>query len=104
MNFDIVTPSYNHSRYLRETIESVLSQRSPGVDVSYYVMDGGSTDGSIELIRSYESKLAFWRSGRDAGQTAAIAEGISMGRARFLRGSTLTIFILPGFSRGLPNF
>lgn len=79
MKFDIVTPSFNQAEYLRETIESVLSQEVSGVEVSYYVMDGGSTDGSPELIRSYESRLAYWRSANDAGQSAAIAEGLSMG-------------------------
>jgi glycosyltransferase involved in cell wall biosynthesis len=79
MKFDIVTPSYNHGPYLKETIESVLSQEGQGVEVSYSVMDGGSTDGSAELIRSYESRLFYWRSAPDRGQTAAIAEGLSHG-------------------------
>jgi glycosyltransferase involved in cell wall biosynthesis len=79
MKFDIVTPSYNHGPYLRETIESVLSQEDSDVELSYCVLDGGSTDGSPELIRSYESRLAFWRSAPDGGQTAAIAEGLSLG-------------------------
>ena len=79
MRFDIVTPSFNHCPYLRETIESVLSQVSDGVSVSYSVLDGGSTDGSRELITSYESRLSFWRSAPDDGQTAAIAEGLSRG-------------------------
>ncbi len=79
MKFDIVTPSFNQATYLGETIESVLSQESPEVEVSYYIMDGGSTDGSADLIRSYESKLAYWRSNQDAGQAAAIAEGLAMG-------------------------
>ena len=79
MKFDIVTPSFNHADYLRETIESVLSQRGPDVDVAYYIMDGGSTDGSPELIRSYEAELAYWRSAKDTGQSAAIAEGLAMG-------------------------
>lgn len=79
MKFDIVTPSFNQAKYLRETIESVLSQEVSGVEVSYYVMDGGSTDGSPELIRSYEAKLEFWRSMQDKGQSSAIAEGLSMG-------------------------
>lgn len=79
MKFDIVTASFNQVKYLRETIDSVLSQECPGVEVSYYIMDGGSTDGSPELIRSYESRLAYWRSGKDAGQSSAIAEALSMG-------------------------
>ena len=79
MKFDIVTPSYNQAKYLRETIDSVVSQEGPDVEISYYIMDGGSTDGSPDLIRSYESKLAYWRSAQDEGQSAAIAEGLAMG-------------------------
>ncbi len=79
MKFDIVTPSFNQVTYLPETLKSVLSQEGPDVDVSYYIMDGGSTDGSVDFIRSHESDLAFWRSEKDEGQSAAIKEGLAMG-------------------------
>lgn len=79
MKFDIVTPSYNQGEYLRETMDSVLSQEGSAFDIDYYVLDGGSGDGSKALIKSYESKLKYWRSSKDAGQAAAIAEGLAMG-------------------------
>lgn len=79
MKFDIVTPSFNQGPYIRQTIESVLAQEVAGVDLAYFVLDGGSTDESIDIIRSYQSRLKYWRSEKDGGQSAAIAEGLAMG-------------------------
>lgn len=70
----IVTPSYQQARYLSETMRSVLDQ---GVPVEYVVQDGGSTDGSAELIRREAGRLAHWTSARDAGQADAIAQGFA---------------------------
>lgn len=69
----IVTPSFNQASFLQETIESVLSQEHP--DVEYIVMDGGSTDGSQELIERYASRIAYWESKKDQGQAHAINKG-----------------------------
>jgi glycosyltransferase involved in cell wall biosynthesis len=73
----IVTPSYNQAEFIEETIRSVLLQGYP--DLEYIVMDGGSTDGSVEIIRRYEPWLSYLHIGPDGGQAAAIAEGF--GRA-----------------------
>lgn len=69
----IVTPSYNQGKYLEETIRSVLLQGYP--DLEYIVMDGGSKDESIDIIRAYEPWLSYVHIGPDGGQSAAIAEG-----------------------------
>jgi glycosyltransferase involved in cell wall biosynthesis len=68
----VVTPSFNMARFLGETVESVLSQDYPNID--YLVMDGGSTDGTLELLRKYEGRLR-WISERDEGQADAVNKG-----------------------------
>jgi len=69
----IVTPSFNQGDFLEQTIKSVLSQNYPNLE--YIIMDGGSTDNSIEIIEKYSSHLSFWKSMPDKGQSAAIREG-----------------------------
>src|SRR5262245_24468921 len=70
----IVIPSYNQQAYLGEALESIFSQKYPKLEV--IVMDGGSTDGSVAVLESYASKLKYWRSRKDRGQSAAINAGM----------------------------
>src|SRR5437773_12023032 len=72
-SISIVTPTYNQAAFLEETIRSVLLQAYPNLE--YIVMDGGSTDGSIEIIRKYEKYLAYWISQKDLGPADAIRSG-----------------------------
>jgi len=71
----IVTPSFNQGRFLERTIQSVLEQDHPRTE--YIVIDGGSTDNSIEVIKRYQSRINYWISEPDKGQTDAINKGFA---------------------------
>jgi glycosyltransferase involved in cell wall biosynthesis len=78
----IVTPSYNQAQFIEETIRSVLLQGYPNLE--YIIIDGGSDDGSVEIIRKYEPWLAYWVSEKDRGQSHAINKGFERATGKII--------------------
>jgi glycosyltransferase involved in cell wall biosynthesis len=108
MTLSIVTPSYNQGQFLAETIESVLSQAGDFA-LDYIIVDGGSTDGSVDIIRQYDEKLQRgewpvrcrgidfrWSSGPDRGQSDALVKGFRMARGSILAWLNSDDTYLPG--------
>ena len=89
----IAVPSYNQARFLDKTLSSIFEQKLP---VEVWVVDGGSTDHSLDIIRRWEPYLSGWRSYRDAGQAAAINEGIAQGSATYVCWLNSDDWFLPG--------
>jgi glycosyltransferase involved in cell wall biosynthesis len=90
----IVTPSYNQGQYLEETIRSVLLQGYPNLE--YIIIDGGSTDSSVEIIKKYEPWLTYWESKKDAGQSQAINKGFAQSTGEIMAWINSDDFYAPG--------
>jgi len=90
----IVTPSYNQGQFLENTILSVLEQNYPNLE--YIIMDGGSTDSSLDVIREYSNYLTYWQSQPDGGQVDAINAGFQRAKGEIFTFLNSDDFLLPG--------
>jgi glycosyltransferase involved in cell wall biosynthesis len=99
----VITPSLNQAQYLERTLRSVLDQRYP--DLEYIVMDGGSSDGSVEILRRYDEHLAYWVSEPDEGQSWAINRALERATGDVVAYINSDDYYLPGaFDAALPLF
>ena len=89
----VAVPSFNQGRFLDDALSSIFQQEMP---VEVFVLDGGSADESVDVIRKWEPHLAGWRSRADEGQAAAINEGIALGTAPYVCWLNSDDWFLPG--------
>ena len=90
----IITPSFNQARYLEQALRSVQDQGYPRLE--HIVIDGGSTDGSLEILERHQAKLSFWSSEPDRGQADAINKGLRLARGEFVAWLNSDDAYLPG--------
>jgi len=91
--FSIVTPSYNQGNYIEQTISSVIEQGYP--ELEYLVMDGGSTDGTKNVLETYDSEIHYWVSEPDKGQADAIFRGFERASGEIIGWLNSDDFLLP---------
>lgn len=90
----IITPSFNQGQYIEETILSVINQGYP--ELEYIIMDGGSTDNTVDVIRKYEQHIAYWVSEKDSGQSNAINKGLKRATGAIINWVNSDDQLMPG--------
>ncbi len=94
MKISLVTPCFNSAAFLEETIRSVLAQEIPGLE--YFIVDGGSTDGTVEIIQRYADRLTWWVSEKDKGQVEALNKGFARATGDIVGFINADDVLLPG--------
>ena len=97
----IITPSYNQGQFIEQTILSVIGQNYPNLD--YIIIDGGSTDQTLSIIKKYDSKINYWTSRPDNGQAEAINTGFSMAEGEIFMWLNSDDLLLKGSLHGIAN-
>lgn len=90
----LITPSFNQAKFVQSTIRSVLRQRYPKME--YLFMDGGSTDGTLEVVKEYIPQFSHFETGPDGGQSAAISKGLKISRGQIMAYLNSDDVLLPG--------
>lgn len=94
IKISIIIPSYNQGEYIADTLESIINQEYSNVEI--IVMDGGSTDKTVDVIKKYEKYIMYWQSQKDNGQSAAINEGFKRATGDFVTWLNSDDVLLPG--------
>jgi hypothetical protein len=90
----LVTPVRNSGKYIEQTVQSVLAQNYPNLD--YFIVDGGSTDGTVEIIRKYEKQISGWMSELDNGMYDALNKGFARSTGEIMGWISATDMLHPG--------
>lgn len=99
VRLSVVVPSFNQAGYLRQTLNSIANQHYPNLEL--IVLDGGSTDGSLDIIDEYKDIISHFESGPDGGQAAALNKGFAMATGDFIAWQNSDDLYLPGFFRAV---
>lgn len=102
LKISIITPSFNQGQFLEETILSVLNQSYDNIE--HIVIDGGSTDNSVEIIKKYEKHLSYWVSEKDKGQSDAINKGLKICTGDIITWLNSDDIFLPNILNEIPNY